>query len=132
MESRDSDLWPDRAPEPTAVRASDAERERTAQALRRHHLDGRLDTDELQDRIGRAYAARTTAELAALLADLPEPDAAGRPAQRSPRRAGGPAAAALLVAVLLVVIAAAAAAHGHPGPFPVVAVLLVMRLARRP
>jgi len=53
------------------LRASDADRERTAAALRRHHVDGRLDTDELQDRLGRCYAARTEDDLRALLADLP-------------------------------------------------------------
>src|SRR3954471_3820293 len=55
----------------SGLRASDAERERVAETLRRHHLDGRLDTDELQERLERAYAARTTGELAPLLADLP-------------------------------------------------------------
>ena len=41
------------------LRASDAERERSADALRRHHADGRLTTDEFEERTGRAYAATT-------------------------------------------------------------------------
>src|SRR4051794_33810690 len=79
------------APSP-ALRASDADRERVAAALRRHHVDGRLDTDELQERLGACYAARTLGELEPLLADLP---GAGRPAARArgppppPRRGGG-------------------------------------------
>jgi hypothetical protein len=115
-----------------ALRASDADRERTAAALRRHHLDGRLDTDELQDRLGRCYAARTEGELAALLADLP---AAERPARR--RAAAGPAIGAplLVLALLAAAVAgsAAAVAHGgHPGPLPLLAVFLVLRMRRGP
>ena len=55
------------------MRASDAERERAAGALRQHHADGRLDTDELEERTGRAYAATTLDELDQLFADLPRP-----------------------------------------------------------
>src|SRR3954453_17411251 len=73
------------APSP-ALRASDADRERVAAALRRHHVDGRLDTAELQERLGACYAARTLGELEPLLADLP---GAGRPAARV-RGGGGP------------------------------------------
>lgn len=58
------------APAPD-VRASDAERERTAECLRDHAAAGRLDVDELGERLGTAYAARTRVELGALLADLP-------------------------------------------------------------
>src|SRR4051795_6048524 len=68
-----------------ALRASDADRERVAAALRRHHLDGRLDTDELQERLGACYAAKTEAELAALVADLP-----GAAPPRTARAAGPP------------------------------------------
>jgi Domain of unknown function (DUF1707) len=53
------------------LRAGDRDRERSAQELRRHHLDGRLDADELEERLGRAYGARTLGDLAALLGDLP-------------------------------------------------------------
>src|SRR3954470_7521161 len=67
----------------SGLRASDAEHERVAEALRRYHLDGRLDTEELQERLERAYAARATGDLAPLLADLPgerrEPARAPRP-----------------------------------------------------
>ncbi len=41
----------------SGTRASDAERDRVADALRRHHADGRLSTDEFEERTGRAYAA---------------------------------------------------------------------------
>jgi hypothetical protein len=115
-----------------ALRASDADRERTAAALRRHHVEGRLDTDELQDRLGRCYAARTEGELAALVADLPDVE----PAPRR-RVAPGPGIGApLLVIVLLAAAVAgsvAAVAHGgHPGPLPLLAVLLLLRAGRGP
>jgi hypothetical protein len=113
---------------PTGLRASDADRERVAEALRRHHLDGRLDTDELQERLDRCYAARTTGDLGPLLADLPiggEPRSAPR---RLPPLAVPPVLAVALV-VLLVLATAGAVAHGHPGPLPFVAVLLLLRFA---
>src|SRR4051794_10577286 len=53
------------------VRASDDERERTATLLREHAGRGRLNGDELSDRLDAAFAARTREELAALLGDLP-------------------------------------------------------------
>jgi hypothetical protein len=114
------------------LRASDADRERVATALRRHHLDGRLDTDELQDRLGRCYAARTAGELAALTGDLP-----GDEGPRAPRPAGGaPPRAAIGAVVLAVILAFAtvgAIAHGHPGPLPLLIVLLVLvRFGRGP
>jgi Domain of unknown function (DUF1707) len=119
------------APSPSdrsaALRASDADRERIAEQLRRHHLDGRLDTDELQERLAACYAARTTGELEPLLADLPgggaEPLRAARPSRSWP-----PALAA--VALVLVALATAGAvAHGHPGPLPFVLVVLLVRFA---
>ncbi|MGH9127644.1 MAG: DUF1707 SHOCT-like domain-containing protein [Acidimicrobiales bacterium] len=54
-----------------AVRASDADREAAADELRRHYASGRLDLDELGDRLSGAYAARTHSALDSLFADLP-------------------------------------------------------------
>jgi hypothetical protein len=53
------------------VRASDEERDRAASELREHFAAGRVDADELGERLDRAYAARTHAELEAIRADLP-------------------------------------------------------------
>ena len=52
--------------------ASDAEREAVADRLRLAAGEGRLTPDELSDRLGVAYAARTHGELEAVLAGLPE------------------------------------------------------------
>jgi hypothetical protein len=54
-------------------RASDAEREAAADRLRAAAAEGRLDPDELEQRLAAAYAARTVGELAPLTSDLPEP-----------------------------------------------------------
>ena len=121
-------MSPSTPPEPSGgLRASDAERERVAEALRRHHLDGRIDTDELQERLERCYAARTGGELAALLADLP----GEAPPRRTHPRAGHVRwrLAAAVVVVLLAFATVGAVAHGHPGPFPFLAVLLLLKLA---
>jgi hypothetical protein len=62
------------------LRASDADREAAVDALRRHAAAGRLDVDELDERVEKAYAAKMLSELAALQVDLPRlavlPDAA--------------------------------------------------------
>jgi hypothetical protein len=81
------------------IRASDADRDRTASLLREHHAEGRLTAEEFDDRLDRALAAKTRGELDELLADLPGIDlyrlpAAGiRPAppgavRSRPRRPG--------------------------------------------
>lgn len=56
--------------------ASDAEREAAVLRLRAAHLEGRITDDELEERVGRAHAARTREELVALRADLPDADGA--------------------------------------------------------
>jgi Domain of unknown function (DUF1707) len=53
------------------LRASDADREATADRLRQHHTDGRLDQDEFQERLDKCFAAKTVGELAELTRDLP-------------------------------------------------------------
>jgi hypothetical protein len=63
------------------LRASDAERERVVAFLREHALLGRLTDDELEDRIGLAYASVTVGDLERLIADLPR---ANQPAARPP------------------------------------------------
>ena len=53
------------------LRASDAEREAVVEQLRRHAAEGRIDSEELEERVTAAYAARTHGELVPLTADLP-------------------------------------------------------------
>ena len=54
-----------------SMRASSADRERAVDVLKAGFAEGRLTQDEYNDRMGRAYAARTYGELTALTADLP-------------------------------------------------------------
>lgn len=53
------------------IRASDMDRERTIAILREHTVEGRLDTAEFSDRVGRAYEAVTLGELARAVDHLP-------------------------------------------------------------
>jgi hypothetical protein len=53
------------------LRASDQDRERYAQSLREHFASGRIAEDELAERLDAVYAARTIAELDAVVQDLP-------------------------------------------------------------
>lgn len=54
-----------------ALRASDADRERTVELLRDHAAEGRLTLEEFTDRISAAYLASTNDELEELARDLP-------------------------------------------------------------
>jgi hypothetical protein len=54
-----------------AARAADADREAMAERLRIAAGEGRIDLAELDDRLERAYAARTYGQLRVLVADLP-------------------------------------------------------------
>ena len=53
------------------IRASDSDRDRTAALLREHHAAGRLTAEEFNERLDKAYAAKTLGDLDQLLADLP-------------------------------------------------------------
>jgi hypothetical protein len=52
------------------LRASDADRERTAEILRRAAGEGRLTVEELEERLHLTYESRTDAELQRLTADV--------------------------------------------------------------
>ena len=116
--------------------------------LRENSLVGRLTHDELDERIGLAYAAVTRGDLERLLVDLPRGDAR-HPAPR-PRRASAPAAkkrepsgvmvlvglAALaipmaIMAGVIVALAAVFALSVVVGPFVIVALILIAALRRR-
>jgi hypothetical protein len=62
---RSSRTWPDE------TRAADADRDATVDALRDHAAAGRLDGDELDERLEVALSAQTLGELRALVVDLP-------------------------------------------------------------
>lgn len=93
------------------MRASDAERERVAEALREAVAEGRLTMEEFDERLEAAYTARTHADLEPLVRDLPVPAALAHHAARPvaagegadptwPERIGAPATSRWGVGVL--------------------------------
>jgi Domain of unknown function (DUF1707) len=74
------------------MRVSDAEREAAAAELREHFASGRLDQDELDERLTAAFAAKTHGDLSALFTDLPSgsPRWAGASAEGGARTGSRP------------------------------------------
>ncbi len=66
--------WTGRSPIRSGAhqRVSDSERDAVVEQLRLNMADGRLEIDEFGERVTSALAARTGAELHAVLADLPQ------------------------------------------------------------
>jgi len=100
-----------------AMRASDADRERAAARLHTALTEGRLHTDEFEQRVEASLSARTYAQLDAVLADLPgrrlAPESARtrRPALVTVvRRSSSPVLDALVIASALAITVAAIAA----------------------
>jgi len=116
--------------------ASSADRERAVGVLRAGFTEGRLTQDELDDRIGRAYAARTYGDLWALTADLPAgalpypnalaPGLSGPQASPAVPPGAEPAASwhsaaalvitALVIFTLAALVTAIATTHAQPMP----------------
>jgi hypothetical protein len=122
---------------PDGLRASDAERDAVAATLADHFREGRLNREELDERLGRALTARTRGELGAVLADLPDgPERADGGARRPAGAArGGSRFPALPMAALAVIVAAfavATAVHGgRPFWFPWWLVIVTGLIVRR-
>ena len=94
-------LWP-RA----ELRVGDADRQGAVAELQRHYVDGRLTSDELDERVTQALSARTFGELAVPLGDLPVLANVGpvqsvaiAPREHASGSTFGPALGALLVAI---------------------------------
>jgi hypothetical protein len=60
-----------RPPDTGNLRIGDADRELIAEVLSEHMTDGRITTDELEDRLGALYASQTRAQARSVLAGLP-------------------------------------------------------------
>jgi hypothetical protein len=63
-----------------ALRASDADREAVAERLRVASVDGRIDSEELEQRLAEVYRARWVGELDRLVADVVPPPPPAPPA----------------------------------------------------
>ena len=114
--------------------AASADRERAVGIIRAGFAEGRLSQDELDDRVGQAYSARTYGELWALTADLPAgpfapaygpvaviPQTAMRPSSWRP--AAALVITALIIFTLAALITALLTAHaGQPVQYQQVSV----------
>lgn len=94
---------------PSAVRAGDHERARTADLLGRALAQGYLVMDEYETRLQAAFAANTTAELGGLVADLPldrirRTDPRRREARRRAARRGVQIHLAAYLAMVVIVL----------------------------
>src|ERR1700748_472486 len=58
------------------MRISDSDRDRAATQLRDYYAEGRLSTEELDERVTAALSAKTAGDLRRLMSDLPAPAAA--------------------------------------------------------
>ena len=68
-------------PQPPSYRASDADRERAVARIRQGVVEGRIDSEEFEQRLAAAYSARTMAEIDRVTCDLsPPPPPAPPPA----------------------------------------------------
>jgi hypothetical protein len=56
-----------------ALRASDADREVVAERIRTASVEGRIDSEELEQRLAEVYAARWVSDLDRLVADISPP-----------------------------------------------------------
>jgi hypothetical protein len=83
------------------LRISHAERNEIADTLSKHYAEGRLDSNEFEERVGRVMNAKTRGDVAGVLDDLP---GLGSPAPTPPRRRRPPGQ---WVLVLLLVLFAA-------------------------
>lgn len=81
---------PDR-PDPSLLRVSDADRHSVAEILRTAAGEGRLDLDELDQRLEAAYTAKTYADLVPITADLPAVPGTASPALPRPTAPAVPA-----------------------------------------
>jgi DUF1707 SHOCT-like domain len=108
------------------LRASDADREATADRLRRHHTDGRLDGEEFQERLDRCFAAKTVGDLAELTRDLPSDSA-----RRRAGRTGFGLLGWLRMIPIVPIILAIVAVHLIVGLFSGLWILIVVLLVAR-
>jgi hypothetical protein len=128
---------------PAAMRASDADRDAVLSDLSGHFQAGRLTVAELDERTGRALAARTWGELGDLMADLPadrpaSPALAQAAARASsavrpePSRHPAPPLLASLAGIAVTVVVLVTVIHAGWGLiWPLLAVLLIARAMMR-
>jgi hypothetical protein len=119
------------------LRVGDAERDTTATLLREHYAQGRLSTDELNERLDATFSATIQGQLAEITHDLPLLMTAApprRPPAPVPHHHHGQVLAKVvtLLVVAAMVLGVAAIAHGAGSHVPrTIAELLVLLLVLR-
>lgn len=113
------------------MRTSRADREQAIEALKVAYVQGRLTKGELDERLDRALAPLTHAELAALTGDLPDGLAtAGRPRgadqDMTRLREGNRAEARVLATLVAGVTLVALIGNGIGSPLHVLAIVLLL------
>jgi hypothetical protein len=113
------------------MRTSRADREQAIDTLKVAYVQGRLTKDEFDERLGRALAPLTHAELSALTADLPDSLApAGRPRgadhDMTRPREGNRAEARVLATLVAGVMLVALVGNGIGSPLHVLATVLLL------
>ena len=93
----------------STLRASDADREQVAERLRNATAEGRLLAEELEQRLGAVFAARTYGELDEIVADLPTRDMPQRVRARPMSRLRQVPAPALIILIPVAISIAIAA-----------------------
>jgi hypothetical protein len=119
----------------TLIRAADADREHVADRLRQATAEGRLQADELEERLEAAFSARTYGELEELTRDLPGEAA---PRARPSIPIAWPAAVIafmflmpIVVALMVAAVVLVASTVAFLGPFVALAVLWMVGHRRR-
>jgi hypothetical protein len=87
-------------PERREMRISDAERDGVAAILRDAAGEGRLDLEELDERLTAVYAAKTYGDLEPITRDLPSPSASPTPVATRGDRIGGTATSRTAVGIM--------------------------------
>jgi hypothetical protein len=111
------------------LRASRADREQVIDVLKAAFTQGRLDEDELDERVSSALASRTYADLAALTADIPVEPAGALLPETARVSAGKKAVAAMTgatAALAAICVVAANTPDGSPFVLPVVVIFFVL------
>ena len=124
---------------PGQLRASDADRERVIDTLKVAFIQGRLTKGELDVELGQALAARTYAQLTAVIAGIPAGSSVARPPksarpqlQRSGKKSVNSGLYVILAATLAGSVLAGVVAGGAAAVIVALFMLNLAALATRP
>jgi Domain of unknown function (DUF1707) len=115
---------------PQDLRVSDAERSEVAEALSSHYSDGRLDQSEFNDRLEKAMSAKTHADLAGLMTDLPRLTPAQPQAPPPPARRWQHLGLLVAVALFVLIVAGSITPHVVHVPWLLIAIIAVFAFRR--